>query len=232
MSEHISKQTPMNTWESSQCTERFAVRVRVCSAVSTLPQSIGPENVKEAYHLSDQRMETLDKPEITEYAVDGEVAVFSDHVIIRYPEPAMTGLGNCETRIRYWPERPALLELNRTGASAVHCLFDLGAPRQSVTFQTMFGSFEPIMTLKELINLLDYGIGRLHLHYTVDFPNIFSERIELRIDVRRLRTSESRPISSAPHPNEAYLHRLSGDMEKMSSFDYSPDKDEKDGETQ
>ena len=229
MNDQNKNQSPTSTWNVGDPIERFDARFHVVSSIASVPQSLGPENVKEAYHLSNEKMETMEKPDVTEYYSDGEVLLWDDRVMIRYPEPDSTGLGKCETSVSYWIDRPSLLELNRTGTSAVHCFFDTGDPVQHVVFQTPFGSFEPIITLKSLINLMSCGVGRLALSYTVDFPNIFTEHIDLVIDSRRLSPSETLSKSEAPRVDEESLRRMSRDLQNGNLF--TPEKNSEEGQT-
>lgn len=211
---------PINTWKKMNLLELIDVRVRVHSAIAALNQSLGQINLKEAYGPSARNLPSEEKPFVTDYAVDGQVAIYEDCIGIRYEEPAFTGMQGSETRLVYWPSSLGLLDLSRSGEAAFHCNFDLRAKRQTATYRHMLGELEPVITLRELANGLERGIGRLSVQYLIDFPGVFTEQITLRWDIRPLRASELKNKRLSPKiEDEEKLRYAERDLKAIARFE-------------
>lgn len=203
-----------DAWEElGQPTDRLDVRIRVFSEISYQYSAMGAGSPQEM----PQSAPHPEEPERAEYEVDGEVLIFRDRIFLRYAEHPATGLGQSITVLHWWRDKPDAIDLTRRGDTKFYVSLDSSNPHQSITYQNPFGVLESQLTLVDLYNLTENGIGRIFFAYNMNFMQTLTAHTVLRFDIRR--ASKKVPEERRKPWSEKEPHReaLGADLTRLAN---------------
>ena len=141
-----------------------SVNVSIHSTIQTCEVSTDP--------LAKDRSRDFGEPEHIRSFCRGTLTRFNDRTIFRYNEdPATSGMEG-EMMLVWWDRDPTRIHLRRNGTSSFSVFLDLNAPRQTMTYESPYGTIYACASLHNLENKVNKdGYGKLTFTYTMEFPN-------------------------------------------------------------